>query len=458
MTPKVGSPLFFILFLGLFTSSSFLDLSYISYLWVGTIFASFFHTHTYRLQTRIFPALIILSPVFGYISFGFFSLLLSDFYLCLFFIYVAGRSYKSGSVSFSMILIFLLLFSQIILNYFLGNLDSLKPIVYLFNIFSVILFFRNNPYVEDFFLSIVHVSCAVVVIMLYFFLKGINISDVSYLSKSGDIKLIADQSLVEFYVQPTYFYSNIHYLLGIGILTVIEFLKKKEAVMYNLMILFFLMFGFLIMMNKTSLISLLLSLLIAYSFTRPFIVLRVVAIFLFGLIFLNYVLEDSYLYLYYLNRLSGVSSLSERLVNFLYALKEFSNYPLSWFFGMGIDFLDSSGESIKTIPFKRSSFSGDLEVGTIDSAWLSYLIELGLFSFLVILIFMLIKIKSQMNLIKKHSIFSFGFQIYIYMFISMLTQMIGYSKVALIIISTLVMLESMMLFKSSNSVIKSSVN
>ena len=128
--------------------------------------------------------------------------------------------------------------------------------------------------------------------------------------------------------------------------------------------------------------------------------------------------------------IENLSSLSARFIVYKIALLEFISNPIGLIFGMGPDFL----ESVNSINYK-TLVSGYSE-GTVDSGLISYLIELGLinFSLLIYFIYRSVKIsyraslQTLVNNDTENNISLYIFVSIIFLFFALSTQMLGYTK------------------------------
>ena len=157
---------------------------------------------------------------------------------------------------------------------------------------------------------------------------------------------------------------------------------------------------------------------------------------------INKIENDQFFYL--LASIENLSSLSVRFIVYKVALLEFISNPIGLIFGMGPDFL----ESANSISFK--ALDNGYSEGTVDSGLISYLIELGLINFCLLIYFIFKSIKksykdSIKNLINNNSKSNIPLYIYIsiiFLLIALSTQMLGYTKTSwfpfqLILIGTL---------------------
>jgi hypothetical protein len=195
------------------------------------------------------------------------------------------------------------------------------------------------------------------------------------------------------------------------------------------------------MSNKTAIFSVFLSIFIIIiihvilNFNKYKYIFIFFTIFLFFLIFLtiNFSNNDFTQSAIYISRLNSNSSFITRIGVYIGALINWVKFPLNLFVGMGPNFLDGSGNQNIIQPFTTSIFSGMSE-NTIDSGWLSYLIELGLFSFLLLINIFYLSIKRTFVKLKDNILFNRNntgliiFASLIFLALALTTQMLGYSK------------------------------
>jgi len=122
--------------------------------------------------------------------------------------------------------------------------------------------------------------------------------------------------------------------------------------------------------------------------------------------------------------------------------------------GLGADFLDSSGDAQYATPYKTSKTTGYVE-GTVDSAWLSYLIELGIPGAALLAALFWQGITRAARSIRHASRFDPStyssaalLGSLLYLAIAMGTQMLGYSKTAWLPFQVLVVASSLPLARS----------
>ena len=135
-----------------------------------------------------------------------------------------------------------------------------------------------------------------------------------------------------------------------------------------------------------------------------------------------------------IDRFTSSSSLVARIEVYTTSFSQWLTNPIQIFIGMGPDFLDTSGVPEKAINFKKSLVTG-IEEGTVDSGWISYLIELGILSFsiLVLLFYKATKASYQRFKFQNKALLISPTGIYVYacllfIIVTLSTQMLGYTK------------------------------
>jgi O-antigen ligase len=135
-----------------------------------------------------------------------------------------------------------------------------------------------------------------------------------------------------------------------------------------------------------------------------------------------------------INRIFSVSSLLIRLEVYLQAIAVWSDSPWAILVGYGPDFLDNSGDALLSEPLKTSAITGYVE-GTLDSAWLSYLVEFGLPGFLLLCaLFFSCIVRACRGLLCSKILDDSAYAVasllggLLFLAMAMSTQMLGYSK------------------------------
>jgi hypothetical protein len=422
---------------------------------VSTYFAALFSillvvkNNLYLLITLPFFAL--LSPIIGYLNIFGIKILLSDlfFVFVLFIFLLKSDNYykfnrKSYANSFQFVFIFLLFIFSILISYLLNILINMKSFLYAIE-FAFIYFYTKKyitntsiftRFINSWIISILLSS----IILIQAYISGLNLSSVL---NDTNVELI-DKENITYLFQASYYYTGFHYLLGISIIiTLLNFFFNQIIFIkfINLFSSFILFISLGLMSNKTAIFSVFLSIFIIIiihvilNFNKYKYIFIFFTIFLFFLIFLtiNFSNNDFTQSAIYISRLNSNSSFITRIGVYIGALINWVKFPLNLFVGMGPNFLDGSGNQNIIQPFTTSIFSGMSE-NTIDSGWLSYLIELGLFSFLLLINIFYLSIKRTFVKLKDNILFNRNntgliiFASLIFLALALTTQMLGYSK------------------------------
>jgi hypothetical protein len=397
------------------------------------------------------PFFTLLSPLVGFFNIYGIQILLSDILFIIlsikyFSFFIAS---SSKNLTFKKNLLFLILaflfFIGILFAIFTNKLSSTKPILYLFQF--IIIYFFTRRYIRDgasvkrilnaWIFSILIAS----LILQHAFINGINLSLIL-----SDTKMdIAEKDGISNLFQATYYYTGFHFLLGIAIIYfLIKFIysTKMSFIIFNLFFFIFLFVSLLLMFNKTALMSDFITVLILLILlkNRNQILFKKLIYFIVFLIFLislfiyySQTYIDTSQLLFYSDRVSSDSSLIVRIGVYLTAFSSWIEYPINIIVGLGPSFLDGSGNQSIVEKFTKSKFTGMSE-NTVDSGWISYLLELGVFSFLILsfIFFQSIKrtiiiyFKNCSDLNNWHLIF-IPLSLF-FLVIALFTQMLGYTK------------------------------
>jgi len=206
----------------------------------------------------------------------------------------------------------------------------------------------------------------------------------------------------------------------------------------------FLIFVLLLSGMKTS-IFLLFFIIFTLNFKKKFINLikylfiLTTSFFLFTHLILNDVTRNLFF-----ERFTSGTSLYIRIGVYKNALNEFLGYPLNWIIGLGPEFLSGAGNKIISTSFYVNSRNG-VEEGTVDSSYVTILIEYGLLIFTLILLY-IYKIIAKFFIIFRNNQISYFkdyiglFSIFFLFITGGLTQIIGLSKVSWLFFESIVMI------------------
>ena len=408
-----------------------------------------------RIQYSVYaiPFIVLLAPMGGYISILNIKLLLSDIVFILFFVQyfylIQSKKIKfrySAKIKYTTFLIFICFVS---VSYGLVVRNLISPMPYILLLQIIIVYSLTRYYVDQgwkasyIFDSWTLATLLASIVLIISYYNGV---DLQLFDKSNTRMLAGRESnsIATYFIRGRYYYVPFHFVLGVAILTIFNFYHNRPygvKLLYIISIIIFLI-SMIILQNKTLIVALIASLIIYHLFitTRKYYSREkryFISIFTFILTiapivvlyrFVNSMFSNQ-VQLWYI-RLSGISSLKERLFNYSEALSQWLDYPIALIIGMGPDFLNSSGNPDITGGFKKSGEK--LTVGTVDSGWVSFFIEIGfLGGVILIIIFMnqiikFIRLKiNQPGDININQLINIST---IFFAISLLTQMIGYTK------------------------------
>lgn len=398
------------------------------------------------------PFIALLSPIFGKKQILGLNLLLSDYYTLFILMFVVLSQIKNlNKIKFD-IKTFIIFFSLIIsvcLNFFIGNLITIKPAISIIQISIICIstkltisnHFEIRRVLLNWFISIVLVS----ILMIGSFYNGINLNDVD-LDMSFNINDYKN-TIDELSFRISYFYSNIGFSLGCGVIIALMLLNNSKILFHKIILslsFLFLIFVLLLSGMKTS-IFLLFFIIFALNFKKniinniKYLFIITTSFFLFTYLILNDVTRDLFF-----ERFTSGTSLYIRFEVYKNAFNEFLKYPLNWIIGLGPEFLTGAGNKIISTPFYVNSRSG-VEEGTVDSTYVTILIEYGLLIFSIILLY-IYKLIAKFFIIFRSNQTSYfkdyvGLYSIFFLFITGgLTQIVGLSKVSWLFFESIVMI------------------
>jgi hypothetical protein len=399
------------------------------------------------------PFLTLISPMLGYFNIIIGNILLSDLFFLLIVLQMIVlfirkknliNNFKISKLFFlmSVLFIFSLFFGVVI-----GAIIGFKPILYFFQLY-VIYYYTIKYSTEDVqkqkiinaWLFAIILGCF---ILIQAFILGQNLQSIII----DENQVVDDKSKLQNLFQATYYYAGFIYLVGIAaLLSLIKFIliggRIKKLLHFLVFLLFFI--TLILMNNKTVIFSFLFVLvIIQISFIsngflnkKKLIINTCLFFLIFALvivpIFLTFIDEKQYKLM--IDRFTSSSSLVARIEVYTTSFSKWLTNPVQIFIGMGPDFLDTSGVPEKAINFKKSLVTG-IEEGTVDSGWISYLIELGILSFsiLVLLFYKALKasyqrFKFQNKLLLISPIGIYVYSCLLFITVTLSTQMLGYTK------------------------------
>jgi hypothetical protein len=393
----------------------------------------------FDLSAVVLPYFIVLSPAYGRL-FGF--ILMTDiFVIGLGVIYIFAslkRRYIhkiNQNILFVLLLVFMLISS--LLNLISGHLISFRPIYYIFSLLIIYLItdeaLRRDGSVKCILFSWYNATFYGCLILINSYFGGVSLAH-------WDSNFINQQILIEnidYLFRASYYYTNFFYLIGFAILYNILHDNNRNIFRLSLKIFYLIVFliSLLLMMNKTAFISLVITLMIIslYRLDYKNTILSINNTFIFlililsPLIFLTNKYTDATQITLWVDRLMSWSSLIVRSDVYYNAILVFFNSPLYTVFGFGPDFLTQSG-SLASIPFKMSSMGKE---GTVDSGWLTYIIEIGIVGSIILLTIKWYSLKKCLRNIRYYNIYKVVLVTLIFIILGSFTQVMGFSKISI---------------------------
>ena len=401
------------------------------------------------------PFLALLSPMAGYLSILGNNILLSDLVFLIIVVQMiwmiaSGKLKITKSLSNRALALFILLFIfSSILGVLFGTLISLKPLLYLFELAIIYIYsklYLSDPRHREFIIYswvIATIFGSLLVIHAY-----VNNEFLVIAEPGVESQAVLKYQFTTLY-QAKHYYDNFHFAMGITIVILITSYLLSNGKNRLLLLVLGLpvpLIGLLIVMNKTAIFGMILSLILIYSIISikkmsdlPKLLAFYISSSLILFLLVNYLvfaLLGEYQADYWINKLTASSSLFTRFDIYRQALVAWFEYPLQILFGMGPDFLDGSGNHSIVTTFKTSKITR-LAQGTVDSGWISYLIELGVIGFTLLLIVIRRSVKELIPTVKRMknqlyyskaailSLAGLSFTL-----IALSTQMLGYSKIS----------------------------
>lgn len=399
------------------------------------------------------PFLTLISPMLGFLKLPIGEILLSDLFFLLLVIQmiviIVRKKYIYNNLKFYK---YLFLFSALFIISMLlgkvnGDISNFKSILYFVQLF-VIYFYTINYSKNDLdkqkiinaWIFAVILACF---ILIQAFISGQNLQT----TLIDENTVVEDKSKLQSLFQATYYYSGFIFLVGISaLILLIKLFLISSRVKKLLYFVFFILFliTLILINNKTVIFSFLFVIVIVlvslisnnYINRKKFLINFCVTILTLLFVMLPFILNflDENQFNLMLERFTSSSSLVARLEIYFTSFSQWFTNPFQIFFGMGPDFLDTSGVPEKAIKFKKSLVTG-IEEGTVDSGWISYLIELGIISFsiLVHLFYKATKgayekFKFQNILLQVNPIGIYVYASLLFLAVTLSTQMLGYTK------------------------------
>jgi len=349
------------------------------------------------------PFFALLSPLAGYFNLPFGRVLLSDglFVLLsaqLWLLATAGRVRLGTSLSARLgIAIAILYVVSTVSGMVTGTLVSLKPILYIAQLAIIALYTNAHAKTRQSWAVVINswITATFLGALLQFqaFVIGRSLS--RFDAVRGDDFI--DLTNIEYLFRADYYYTGFHFAVGISIVILLFRLLvggRQSPRLQSVVVLSGLMAAILIMLNKTAILGIGITLVTVFYLLMPRlprkVAVRAIAVVAVGAI-ASYVLVSS-VFLSLLGDVQrvvwgqsaiGTGSLAVRLAVYVSALVSWMAHPIQIVLGMGPDFLEGSGNPAMAMAFKTSSVTG-LAEGTVDSGWISYLTELGALAFVAL--------------------------------------------------------------------------
>ena len=402
------------------------------------------------------PFFALLSPVAGYLKVFGADVLLSDLlFILLAFVlgvlYVTNKMhiYRNSLASLPTF-VALLFLAGVVAGVIYGTLNSLKPALFLMQLMIIYLFTTTFATTEKSGSSIINAWLGAgflgALLLIQAFVVGERLDEFKF---ATDAPLLNPEKPL-YLLQATYYYAGFHYVLGISIVVLLlKFLLSESFLTkaFLVVILAILLLALFMMQNKTAMFGIVLSIagvmavLISLGFKklllRKFLLLILFCAMGYSVVFSSYLesigAEQAYLVV---ERIYNLTSLEVRFGVYAQALTNWFSFPLQLLIGMGPDFLVDSGDADISEAFKMSSISGRAE-GTVDSGWISYLIELGIVNGGALAALVVLSIGAVLKYLRKAGSNCIGNVPAVYVLgglsfasIALFTQMLGYSKTA----------------------------
>ena len=409
----------------------------------------------------VLPFFALLAPIGGFYGFSGFRFVLTDWLFVLLtaqiVLLIISNKKKRTFWTAESVSDVLLLLSMLVL--FIGStlaglmsatLVSGKSLLYAAQFILIYLYSRLLAQTEETWLAIINAwvvaTFFAALVLIEAYLSGKLL--VNFALPESDEYI--QQVNVTYLVRASYFYAGFHFVAGIAsqaLVFKIAFAKQGAiGLLLNLAMLVVLILALIVMANKSALIGLLLAtlatLMIVYlrwpdAYTRKGLMhffvgalaLPIVVYFVSNFVAAysdRELLSES---------LVSAGSLETRFEVWYNAFAQWFTFLPQIFVGMGPNFFEDGNQSIAE-EFKVS-IDTDFVEGAIDSGWLSYLMEVGILFFSLL---MILFIRSMNSLIKyarnasweiiSDSPFLSVFGGLVFTAIALSTQSLGYSKVA----------------------------
>lgn len=362
----------------------------------------------------LIPLILILSPLagkldiysFNYLSDLIFLILLAKIFLCKYF------KIKVPNKTFCILLITIFM-GMIINNLFYVEINEkiylfIIQILLIFIIFELEINTLKNNYIL---LNSIAISGFFgALISLHYYNAGVNL-----------INIHSGLDVFENFDRATYYYAGLPYVAGISFLFYFFKILESRKNLTSIPMLIILAWYLYTSKNKTTIASLFFTFFIlAYIKSKK----TTMAILLFAT-FTLFMVDTGI-------DLSFISSLLVRFEVWENAINKFFMSPVNSFFGYGMGYIDNAAGASE---FTKSILT-EVSEGNVDSTYLNWLIDFGLFSFSIIILILAINFLKFIDFLEPNtSLKDINIMsILCYTLFWLFTQSIGYGKIFLLFI------------------------
>jgi hypothetical protein len=407
-----------------------------------------------RVALFALPFFALLSPVAGFVQVAGTRLLLSD----LLFVLLGAqclnllankrvRIAEAGPTSLPAIVAMLFLLSTI-MGQLLGTLVSPKPVLFLLQLCILYLYTRTFAAEERTRSTILDAwlvaSMLAALLLIHAYLSGKTLIGFEQDLDSG--AAVIDREDLSFLFRASYYYAGFHFIAGASIVMLIaRLVVSKSSRIVTVCALMVMTLALLLMMVKTAMLAVVLAaaaMLVVVAGMNWVKIGKAFAILLVLLgityLFVSAALLDSLgesQAMLWSDRVFAVSSFSTRTEVYVQALGQWLSSPMQILIGAGPDFLDNSGDVRISQIYKMSNVTGAAE-GTVDSGWMSFLIEFGVVGFAALVVWFVRSLFAPLAYLRRcagarkyDTSATLVFAGLAFMAIALFTQMLGYSKV-----------------------------
>jgi len=400
------------------------------------------------------PFFALLSPVAGYFELPLGRILLSDalFILLavqLLFLVIADRVRLRTNLPAQLgAAIAILYVVSTVSGIVTGTLISLKPILYVAQLVIIALytnsFAKTGQSWDVVVTSWITATFFGALLLIQAFVTGRSLSRFD----SAPGKDLVDLTSIEYLFRADYYYTGFHFAVGISIVILLLRLlvgRAQPQRMLRVLVVSVLMAAILMMLNKTAILAIGITLVTVFLLLMPrlrrTVVVRAIAAVAVGAV-AGYVVVSS-VFLTSIGDVQrtvwgesaiGTGSLAVRLAVYVSAVTAWMGHPVQVVLGMGPDFLEGSGNPAMAMMFKTSSITG-LAEGTVDSGWISYLTELGIVAFVALVWWVAQSVRSIYRCVMRadsNELDMVAVSVLaglVFTAIALSTQMLGYTKV-----------------------------